>query len=75
MSPTVRVGHFVVLIALAASLAAVGRWGRRQELGSAALRDLPDTLRESRLVVIRRGGLACELAAAVLAVVAVGALA
>lgn len=65
-----RVTTLLVLVAFAALLAGVGRWGRRHssELVPTAL---PDDDRAKRAAVVRRGGLVCYAGAVVMATVGV----
>lgn len=55
-----------LLLLLAATLALIGQWGRRNA-GTLAPRGMPEQERQHRTAVIRRGGLACQIASFLLA--------
>jgi len=68
-----RAATAIVLVLCAAGLAALGRWGRTGG-SSLAPSYLTSEDRERREAVVRRGGLACYIGAAAMAVVAVLAI-
>lgn len=65
-----RVATVLLVLMLAATLAALGRWGR---VNGAVLLPafLADDERERRLAVVRRGGAACYVGAIAMSAVAV----
>lgn len=68
-----RAATVVLLVMCATGLAAIGRWGRTNS-ASLAPTYLPEEDRERREAVVRRGGAACYLGAAAMALVAVLAM-
>ncbi|CAN5662384.1 hypothetical protein BH11ACT8_BH11ACT8_35370 [soil metagenome] len=65
-----RVGTCVVVLGLAAVLALLGRWGRAHA-HSLTPTSFPERDRDRRAAAVRRGGIVCYAASAVMAVVGV----
>lgn len=55
-----------LFLMLAAMLALIGQWGRRNA-ETLASRGMPERERQHRTAVMRRGGLACQIASFLLA--------